>query len=122
MAQTANDNFTSPQLEAAKRNRLMLGLFLPLQSGAWSPSTAPRETSWTFDYNVACAQRAEALGAQIRALRVVYEGQQLGGITMSVGVAVYPDHGVDAKQVLKAADRALYLAKANGRDGVAVFE
>ena len=62
MTQTANESFTSPQLEAAKRNRLMLGLFLPLQSGAWSPSTAPRETSWTFDYNVACAQRAEALG------------------------------------------------------------
>ncbi len=62
MTQSATDSFTSPELEAAKRNRLMLGLFLPLQSGAWSPSTAPRETSWTFDYNVACAQRAEALG------------------------------------------------------------
>ncbi len=49
-------------LERAKRNPLMLGLFLPLQSGAWSPSTAPRETSWTFDYNAECTLRAEALG------------------------------------------------------------
>ncbi len=49
-------------LEAAKRNPLMLGLFLPIQSGAWSPSTAPRETSWTFDYNARCTVMAERLG------------------------------------------------------------
>lgn len=49
-------------LETAKRNPLMLGLFLPLQSGAWSPSLAPRNTSWTFDYNVECTLMAEALG------------------------------------------------------------
>ena len=54
--------FTSPPLEAAKKHSLMLGLFLPLQSGAWSPSTAPRSTSWTFDYNARCAIKAEALG------------------------------------------------------------
>jgi FMNH2-dependent dimethyl sulfone monooxygenase len=29
-------------LESAAQNSLMLGLFLPIQSGAWSPSTAPR--------------------------------------------------------------------------------
>jgi FMNH2-dependent dimethyl sulfone monooxygenase len=56
-----NDVILKP-LERAKRNPLMLGLFLPLQSGAWSPSTAPRKTSWTFDYNAKCTLRAEALG------------------------------------------------------------
>src|SRR5260370_38212647 len=40
----------------------MRGLSLPIQSGAWSPSTAPRGTSWTFDYNARCAGRAEQLG------------------------------------------------------------
>jgi len=49
-------------LEEAKKNKLMLGLFLPLQSGAWSPSIAPRGTSWTFDYNTRCTVRAEELG------------------------------------------------------------
>jgi dimethylsulfone monooxygenase len=49
-------------LEEAKKNKLMLGLFLPLQSGAWSPSTAPRGTSWTFDYNARCTVRAEQFG------------------------------------------------------------
>ena len=49
-------------LQTAMRQPLMLGLFLPIQSGAWSPSTAPRDTSWTFDYNARCAVRAEELG------------------------------------------------------------
>jgi len=49
-------------LESAAQNSLMLGLFLPIQSGAWSPSTAPRGTSWTFDYNSRCTVLAEQLG------------------------------------------------------------
>jgi FMNH2-dependent dimethyl sulfone monooxygenase len=49
-------------VERAAQNPLILGLFLPLQSGAWSPSTAPRSTSWTFDYNARCTVLAEKLG------------------------------------------------------------
>jgi alkanesulfonate monooxygenase SsuD/methylene tetrahydromethanopterin reductase-like flavin-dependent oxidoreductase (luciferase family) len=48
-------------LERLARHKLILGLFLPLQEGAWSPSTAPRGTSWTFDYNARCTRRAEEL-------------------------------------------------------------
>ncbi len=44
------------------RQPLVLGLFIPLQQGAWSPSTLPRETSWTFEYNAECAVRADELG------------------------------------------------------------
>ncbi|HTQ34252.1 MAG TPA: LLM class flavin-dependent oxidoreductase [Stellaceae bacterium] len=43
-------------------HKLLLGLFLPMQQGAWSPSTAPRSTSWTFDYIARCTQMAEELG------------------------------------------------------------
>jgi FMNH2-dependent dimethyl sulfone monooxygenase len=49
-------------LERAGRHRLMLGLFIPLQQGAWSPSTWSRGTSWSFEYNAECAVRAEELG------------------------------------------------------------
>src|SRR5262249_58589949 len=49
-------------LERAARHPLMLGLFIPLQQGAWSPSTAPRSTSWDFEYNAECTVRAEELG------------------------------------------------------------
>jgi two-component system, cell cycle response regulator len=37
-------------------------------------------------------------------------------VTVSIGIAVYPDHGATAQQVLDAADAALYAAKAAGRD------
>ncbi len=43
-------------------HKLLLGLFLPMQQGAWSPSTAPRSTSWTFDYIARCTTLAEQLG------------------------------------------------------------
>jgi FMNH2-dependent dimethyl sulfone monooxygenase len=44
------------------RQPLILGLFLPVQSGGWSASLLPRSTDWTFDYNAALTRRAEALG------------------------------------------------------------
>ena len=41
---------------------LIMGLFLPLQSGAWNASRYPRSTDWRFPYNAQCAIRAEELG------------------------------------------------------------
>lgn len=49
-------------LERARRQPLMLGLFLPIQNGGWTPSAAPRGTDWTFDYNARLVVRAEELG------------------------------------------------------------
>jgi diguanylate cyclase (GGDEF)-like protein len=45
-----------------------------------------------------------------------------GRLSASFGVAVLPDHAGDVNQLLRCADRALYVAKANGRDRVEVFE
>ncbi len=42
-------------------------------------------------------------------------------ITTSIGVAVLPDHAGDANTLLRHADRALYIAKKNGRNRVEVF-
>ncbi len=41
--------------------------------------------------------------------------------TISIGVAIYPQHGTEMNQLLERADRALYEAKSNGRDGVAIY-
>ena len=51
--------------ERAAKQPLMLGLFMPHQEGAWSPSKAPRKTSWEFDYNAKCARKADRLGFDI---------------------------------------------------------
>jgi diguanylate cyclase (GGDEF)-like protein len=57
----------------------------------------------------------------VRALRARHGEQRLEGITVSIGLAVYPDHGVDVESLLQAADVALYEAKSGGRDRLAVF-
>ncbi|MEX1056212.1 MAG: sensor domain-containing diguanylate cyclase, partial [Natronospirillum sp.] len=38
--------------------------------------------------------------------------------TASIGVAVFPDHGQNGDDLVEAADRAMYLAKKQGRDSV----
>lgn len=55
-------DFADSPLSRVALQPFMLGLFLPLQSGGWSPSTLPRSTTWHFDYNAALAKRAEELG------------------------------------------------------------
>ena len=39
-------------------------------------------------------------------------------VTVSVGVAAFPEHAVDAERLLQAADEALYASKRDGRDRV----
>ena len=38
-------------------------------------------------------------------------------VTVSIGIAVFPDHGVSSSALLRSADEALYAVKAGGRDG-----
>lgn len=57
--------------------------------------------------------------------KVAEKPQPLGNgqevpLTISVGVAVYPDHGQTAPTLCAAADKAMYLAKQRGRNCVAM--
>jgi diguanylate cyclase (GGDEF)-like protein/PAS domain S-box-containing protein len=62
--------------------------------------------------------RAESIRLKLRELTVMHQGQSVGMITMSAGVAAFPVHGSSPKELLGAADAALYRAKGEGRDRV----
>jgi len=68
---------------------------------------------------VVCS-RAEEVRQAVKELRPVYQESVLEGITVSVGVAVYPEHGPTGDDVVRSADTALYHSKACGRDRVSV--
>ena len=68
----------------------------------------------------ATAQRAELLRVGVNTLRVEYGGQIIGPLTISLGVASFPEHGSSGADVLRVADEALYRAKHEGRDRVVV--
>jgi diguanylate cyclase (GGDEF)-like protein/PAS domain S-box-containing protein len=55
-------------------------------------------------------------------LAVSHGGRVLGPVTLSLGVAVFPEHGSSSGTLLRAADQALYRAKHLGRDRVEIAE
>jgi diguanylate cyclase (GGDEF)-like protein/PAS domain S-box-containing protein len=59
---------------------------------------------------------AERILKRVRALRVVEGGEALPALTVSIGIAFYPEHGKETVDVIHAADEALYAAKGAGRD------
>jgi diguanylate cyclase (GGDEF)-like protein len=66
----------------------------------------------------AALRRAEQLRSKIEEIVVRYLEKNLPRITVSIGVAVFPDAGDNPQAVLKAADEALYRAKEKGRNRV----
>jgi diguanylate cyclase (GGDEF)-like protein/PAS domain S-box-containing protein len=70
----------------------------------------------------ATQQRAELLRQEISGLIIKYAGHVLEPITASLGVAVFPQHGTTVNALVRAADTALYRAKAAGRNQVQVAE
>ena len=47
-----------------------------------------------------------------------HDGKTIGKVTVSLGISEYPQHGDDAAELVKAADKALYQAKNSGRNQV----
>jgi diguanylate cyclase (GGDEF)-like protein len=64
-------------------------------------------------------ERAAQIRARIATLDLVHDGHALGPVTVSMGLAVYPDHG-PAQSLIATADAALLRAKEAGRDRVVV--
>ncbi|MGB9886169.1 MAG: diguanylate cyclase [Moorellales bacterium] len=72
------------------------------------------------------AGSSEALRVAERIMRAVqrcFSGTETGSglLTVSLGVASYPEHSQSKQELLTAADSALYQAKYSGRDRICVF-
>jgi len=70
----------------------------------------------------AAVKRAEALLEATRDLELKLHNQSLGQITISLGIAMYPEHGRTQAELIKVADEALYHAKEAGRNQVKMTE
>ena len=62
-------------------------------------------------------QAAERICGAVRRRPFGEDGEQPVDVTLSVGVAVFPEHGTSSSVLLRRADEALYAAKRGGRDG-----
>ncbi|MEQ1772154.1 MAG: diguanylate cyclase [Burkholderiales bacterium] len=62
----------------------------------------------------------ERLREAVRNMEVKFAGQTLPPITISLGLAIYPENGVSGEALIHTADAALYGAKHGGRDRLVV--
>jgi diguanylate cyclase (GGDEF)-like protein/PAS domain S-box-containing protein len=65
-------------------------------------------------------ERAEQLLTEVRRVTIAFPGEQDFVPSLSMGLAVYPAHASTVQTLLRAADLALYRAKAEGRDRLTV--
>jgi diguanylate cyclase (GGDEF)-like protein/PAS domain S-box-containing protein len=66
--------------------------------------------------------RADALRSEVKGLRLQYKNEVLRSITISAGVAAFPEHVSTSDELLKTADQCLYESKSRGRDVVTVAD
>ncbi|MBI2792475.1 MAG: sensor domain-containing diguanylate cyclase [Gammaproteobacteria bacterium] len=65
-------------------------------------------------------KRAELLREIIEKLEIVYHGELLPRVTVSIGLASFPENANNSQMLIELADKALYQAKASGRNRVEV--
>jgi diguanylate cyclase (GGDEF)-like protein/PAS domain S-box-containing protein len=66
------------------------------------------------------AKRANLLRIEASKISMRHLGQVLDSVTLSIGVATFPENGSTTEQILRMADQCLYQSKTEGRDRVTV--
>jgi diguanylate cyclase (GGDEF)-like protein len=120
-----NDRLGHPTGDAVLK--AMARLFLPLSAGTRGSDVAARyggeEFCIVLTETVAEGARtkAERIRAAVEAIdwRAV-DARLVGAVTVSIGVATVPDHAGTVDQLIEIADKALYEAKAAGKNRVVV--
>ena len=72
----------------------------------------------TLTTKEAVRTKAEQLMAETK--KLVFDEMDGKGITISVGIALAPEHGKTYMNLYRSADRALYETKRNGRNGFTI--
>ncbi len=116
MAANIRRNDATPSYEvdiACRYGGEEFALILP-EAAAFGGRAAAERIRTTIETQGAVAV-AERIRRQIEAQR-----QGTPPLTVSIGVASYPEHGVDLDTLLRMADDAMYAAKRQGKNRVAV--
>lgn len=66
--------------------------------------------------------RAQEIHDKVSKLILTHHNQSLGQIKLSIGIAIYPEHGKTIEKLIHNADLALYTAKNQGRNQTVVFD
>ncbi len=64
--------------------------------------------------------RTERIRQEFKAINFEVSTNKFYSVTLSAGIALFPMHGANEEEILKAADDALYLAKSKGRDRIEI--
>jgi len=67
-------------------------------------------------------ERADLIRQRAHSLEIGLDERQLGPITLSVGIAIFPEDGATTEAVLQAADQALVSSKQGWRNAVTMGE
>lgn len=62
----------------------------------------------------------ERIRQRVEEMRIDFNGNTVR-LTISGGLASFPENATDAKSLLKCADNALYIAKSTGKNGISFF-
>lgn len=65
--------------------------------------------------------RVEQICAFVKQIEIRHSGHLLGTMTLSAGIAGSPEHATNARELLRAADIALFAAKRAGRERVVLY-
>ena len=66
------------------------------------------------------SQRTVEIHEGVKKLKLYTGDRRVDEITVSCGVAVFPENGANAEALLRAADEALHHAKAQGSDRIVI--
>jgi diguanylate cyclase (GGDEF)-like protein len=95
-----------------------------LNTFSTNETTAARQGGDEFVLIARCLDSSSAMGFAEHVREALNHDEFLGanGVTASIGVSVFPDHGIGPRELVKSADTAMYKSKRSGGNRVSMVE